>query len=550
MRWGVIVFPGSCDDQDVVDSLKTRFGPERSNRSGTKMSLRGRLRLSRLARRIFLWRLSCVAARWRAFRRSCAAVVKFAAERRLRARASATAFKFSARRVCCPARWCATPASLHLPARAPAGRGCRHAVHDRAAKKGQLLRPSHQARRRVLFRRRGDARTLRKNRQVLLRYGDAKGKSTPEANPNGSLGQYRRHLQSRAQCLRVDAASRACLRKLLGSDDGLKIFPSIAVAPRESDAAPWLKEASRRLMQPAVTPELVASTGSRPRSTKRSSAILGREPNYTELGVFSVMWSEHCSYKSSRAYLKQFADRRPRCAAGPGRERRRCRYRRRPGRGVQDGKPQSPVVHRAVSRRGDRRRAASCATFSPWARGRSRRSIRCASAASIIRARAIWLPAWSPASAATATASACRPSAARFISTEATIATFWSTPLRSAWSTRTNDFHAASPTASAIRSCTSAPRPAATGSMARAHGIGRRSREAEEQAPPTVQVGDPFTEKLLLEACLELMRDRTTFVGIQDMGAAGLTCSSAEMAGARRIGHRPRSIGPAARDAA
>src|SRR5438552_18808958 len=54
--------------------------------------------------------------------------------------------------------------------------------------------------------------------------------------------------------------------------------------------------------------------------------------------------------------------------------------------------------------------------------------------------------------------------------------------------------------------------------------------EEKEQRRPTVQVGDPFTEKLLLEACLELM-EKDCIVGIQDMGAAGLTSSSSEMAG-------------------
>ena len=62
---------------------------------------------------------------------------------------------------------------------------------------------------------------------------------------------------------------------------------------------------------------------------------------------------------------------------------------------------------------------------------------------------------------------------------------------------------------------------------------------------PTVQVGDPFTEKLLLEACLELM-EQDAIVAIQDMGAAGLTSSSVEMAGARRHGHRARSRSGAA----
>src|SRR5436305_9588032 len=54
--------------------------------------------------------------------------------------------------------------------------------------------------------------------------------------------------------------------------------------------------------------------------------------------------------------------------------------------------------------------------------------------------------------------------------------------------------------------------------------------QASEEKRPTVQVGDPFTEKLLLEACLEVM-DTDAVVGIQDMGAAGLTSSSFEMAG-------------------
>ena len=53
--------------------------------------------------------------------------------------------------------------------------------------------------------------------------------------------------------------------------------------------------------------------------------------------------------------------------------------------------------------------------------------------------------------------------------------------------------------------------------------------EAAEEKRPSVQVGDPFMEKLLLEACLEMVK-KNLLVGIQDMGAAGLTCSSAEMA--------------------
>ena len=69
-------------------------------------------------------------------------------------------------------------------------------------------------------------------------------------------------------------------------------------------------------------------------------------------------------------------------------------------------------------------------------------------------------------------------------------------------------------------------------------------KEGSEQKRPNVQVGDPFMEKLLLEACLEAM-ETGAVVGIQDMGAAGLTSSSCEMGGARRRRHRDGS-GPRA----
>ena len=72
------------------------------------------------------------------------------------------------------------------------------------------------------------------------------------------------------------------------------------------------------------------------------------------------------------------------------------------------------------------------------------------------------------------------------------------------------------------------------------HGATMASAEFNEDAEekrPTVQVGDPFTEKLLLEACLELM-EGDSIIAIQDMGAAGLTSSSVEMAGKGQLGMR------------
>ena len=169
-----------------------------------------------------------------------------------------------------------------------------------------------------------------------------------------------------------------------------------------------------------------------PTSTRASSSILGRAPNLVELGIFSVMWSEHCSYKSSKQHLAQLPDRGALGALRPGRERGRGRHRRRHGRRLQDGEPQPPELHRALPGCGHRASAAFSATSSPWARGRWRSSTRCASATRRTRRPGIWSAAWSPASAATATASACPRSAASAPSTAPTTAISWSTPSASA----------------------------------------------------------------------------------------------------------------------
>ena len=59
------------------------------------------------------------------------------------------------------------------------------------------------------------------------------------------------------------------------------------------------------MTEPAITPELVAKHGLTSEEAQRIRSILGREPNFTELGVFSVMWSEHCSYKNSKPELRK-----------------------------------------------------------------------------------------------------------------------------------------------------------------------------------------------------------------------------------------------------
>jgi phosphoribosylformylglycinamidine synthase len=74
------------------------------------------------------------------------------------------------------------------------------------------------------------------------------------------------------------------------------------------------------MIEPAITPELVEQHGLTAEEYDRIRAILGREPTYTELGIFSVMWSEHCSYKNTRPLLKSFPTQSPRVLVGAGEE--------------------------------------------------------------------------------------------------------------------------------------------------------------------------------------------------------------------------------------
>ena len=67
-----------------------------------------------------------------------------------------------------------------------------------------------------------------------------------------------------------------------------------------------------------ITPELLAQHSITPEEYQRIVAALGRDPGLTELGIFSVMWSEHCSYKSSRVHLKRLPTRSERVVQGPG----------------------------------------------------------------------------------------------------------------------------------------------------------------------------------------------------------------------------------------
>ena len=219
------------------------------------------------------------------------------------------------------------------------------------------------------------------------------------------------------------------------------------------------------------------------------------------------MWNEHCSYKSSRLHLKHAADQGALGDPGPGRERRRHRHRRRRWPASSRWRATTTPPTSSPTRARRPASAASCATSSPWARGRS------------------------PPQRAALRRS--RPSARRAISSPASVAGIggygnsFGVPTVGGeinFHTRYDGnilvnamavgiakadeiFYAKAAGVGHCRSSISAPRPAATASTARPWPRPSSTTGSEEKRP-TVQVGDPFAEKLLLEACLELMADR------------------------------------------
>lgn len=281
-----------------------------------------------------------------------------------------------------------------------------------------------------------------------------------------------------------------------------------------------------------VTREVVQAHGMTDQEYDEVQRLLGREPNLTELGIFSVMWSEHCSYKSSRKHLKQLPTHGTRVIHGPGENA-----------GVMDIGDDLAVVFKIESH--------NHPSFIEPYQG-----------------------------AATGVGGILRD-----------IFTMGARPIASLNSLRFGGFH--NPKTPYLvngvvggiggyGNCIGVPTVGgdiyfdecydanilvnaftlgvvdrgriftgkAQGSGNPVMYVGSKTgrdgvhgatmasesfREESEQRRPTVQVGDPFTEKLLLEACLELMKT-DAIVGIQDMGAAGLTSSAVEMAGRARSG--------------
>ena len=302
---------------------------------------------------------------------------------------------------------------------------------------------------------------LEKEGRVLFRYCSPEGKLDEAWNVNGAINAIAGIVNERGNVLGmmphpenhveaaigVDRRARAVRRAGRGIGQG-GMSELGGVAQRTQDHARTRRRAraqARRVQAPARTDRPHADAD-------RARHLLG--------DVERALLVQVLQGASAHA-----ADQGPARHPGPRRECRRHRHRRWLRLRVQDGEPQPPELHRALSGRGDRRRRHPARRVHHGGaadRLPQRALLRRAGA---LRRRGISSPAWSPASAATATRLACRRSAARCASIRATTATAWSTPWRSASRARTR-FSTPRPPASACPSSISAPRPAATASTA------------------------------------------------------------------------------------
>ena len=126
-------------------------------------------------------------------------------------------------------------------------------------------------------------------------------------NPNGSLRDIAGILNARRNVMGLMPHPERATEPLMGSSDGLVILRSMV------DALPRSAYEHHRHHAGFVAQHQLTES-----EYQKIVSILGREPNYTELGIFSVMWSEHCSYKSSRLHLKKLPTRGKLVVQGPG----------------------------------------------------------------------------------------------------------------------------------------------------------------------------------------------------------------------------------------
>ena len=291
-----------------------------------------------------------------------------------------------------------------------------------------------------------------------------------------------------------------------------------------------------------ITPEIAAEHGLPPGEYKRVCELLHREPSLTELGIFSVMWSEHCSYKSSKVHLRRLPTRGPQVIQGPGEnagvvdiggglcavfkiESHNHPSFVEPFQGAATG---VGGILRDIFTMGARPIAVfDSLRFGPVTPqpgcpadevARNRRLLDGVVSGIAFYGNCFGVPTaggevlFEPCYSSNPLVNVLALGVARRDELFFARARGEGNPVIYVGARTGRDgIHGASLLASAEFS------------------------EESQQKRPNVQVGDPFMEKLLLEACLEAMRTGAV-VAIQDMGAAGLTSSSSEMASRGRLG--------------
>ncbi|MBX2804616.1 MAG: phosphoribosylformylglycinamidine synthase subunit PurL [Hyphomicrobiales bacterium] len=286
--------------------------------------------------------------------------------------------------------------------------------------------------------------------------------------------------------------------------------------------------------EPTITPETIAAHGVKPDEYEHLVSLLGRTPNLTELGIFSVMWSEHCSYKSSKVWLKTLPTEGPHVIQGPGENA-----------GVVDLGDGLAAIFKMESHN----HPSYIEPYQGAATGVGgiMRDIFTMGARPVANLNALRFG--SPHHAKT------RRLISGVVSGIGDYGNCIGVPTvggETNFDPRYNNNILVNAMCVGLAPSDRIFYSAAAGSgnpvvyvgsktgRDGIHGATMASAEFDDQSEekrPTVQVGDPFTEKLLLEACLELMQ-QDTIIAIQDMGAAGLTSSSVEMASKGGVGIR------------
>ena len=296
-----------------------------------------------------------------------------------------------------------------------------------------------------------------------------------------------------------------------------------------------------------ISPEVIREHGLTPEEYEKIKQLLGgREPTITELGIFSVMWSEHCSYKSSRVHLKRLPTRSRRVVQGPGENAGiidigdgwACAFKIEshnhpsfiePFQGAATG---VGGILRDIFTMGARPVAVmDSLRFGPIlesksAGGGARATQEIHKNHSVLEGVVSGIASYGNCFGV--------PN----LGGETKFETCYSgNPLVNAFALglvrRDQIFYA--------RAAGEGNPVIYVGSKTGRDGIhgatmaSEEFSEASEAKRPNVQVGDPFLEKLLLEACLEAMQTGAV-IGIQDMGAAGLTCSTCEMGARGHVG--------------